>query len=104
MMTKPYTPEQIINMLREVEAGHVQGQGIEGECLHRTGQPVGEWLLQIVQLQAAGRMPHGEIFHSLKEAQIVIERWRVHCTTAGPHSSLGYRPPAPEAIRLPQHV
>jgi putative transposase len=49
-------------------------------------------------------MPHGEIFYSLKEAQIVIERWRVHCTTIGPHSSLGYRPPAPEAIRLPQHV
>jgi hypothetical protein len=49
-------------------------QSIE-TALHRAGQPVGEWLLQIVQLQAAGRMPHGEIFHSLKEAQIVIERW-----------------------------
>ena len=46
----------------------------------------------------------GEIFYSLKEAQIVIERWRVHYNTIGPHSSLGYRPPGPEAIRPPQHV
>jgi putative transposase len=36
---------------------------------------------------------NGEIFHSLKEAQIMIERWRVHYNTGRPHSSLGYRPP-----------
>jgi transposase InsO family protein len=40
---------------------------------------------------------------ALKEAQIVIERWRVHYNTIRPHSSLGYRPPAPETIRPPQH-
>ena len=33
-----------------------------------------------------------------KEAQIVIEKWRHHYNTKRPHSSLGYRPPAPEAI------
>jgi putative transposase len=38
----------------------------------------------------------GEIFHSLKEAQILIERWRRHYNTVRPHSALGYRPPAPE--------
>jgi putative transposase len=38
---------------------------------------------------------NGEIFYSLKEAQIIIERWRVHYNTRRPHSSLGYRPPAP---------
>ena len=31
----------------------------------------------------------GEIFYSLKEAQVVIERWRVHYNTVRPHSSLG---------------
>ena len=41
---------------------------------------------------------NGEIFYSLKEAQIVIEQWRQHYNTKRPHSSLGYRPPAPEAI------
>ena len=41
---------------------------------------------------------NGEIFYSLKEAQIIIEQWRRHYNTKRPHSSLGYRPPAPESI------
>lgn len=40
---------------------------------------------------------NGEIFYSLKEAQIIIERWRVYYNTRRPHSALGYRPPAPVA-------
>ena len=38
----------------------------------------------------------GDIFDTLQEAKILIERWRVHYNTVRPHSSLGYRPPAPE--------
>jgi putative transposase len=41
---------------------------------------------------------NGEIFYSLREAQIIIEEWRKHYNTKRPHSALGYRPPAPEAI------
>ncbi len=41
---------------------------------------------------------NGEIFYSLAEAQVIIERWRVAYNTVRPHSSLGYRAPAPEAI------
>jgi len=41
---------------------------------------------------------NGEIFYSLREAQIVIEQWRRHYNTKRPHSALGYRPPAPESI------
>jgi putative transposase len=40
---------------------------------------------------------NGELFYSLKEAQVVIEQWRRHYNTRRPHSSLGYRPPAPAA-------
>ena len=29
---------------------------------------------------------------------MLIERWRRHYNTIRPHSSLGYRPPAPEAV------
>jgi putative transposase len=36
-----------------------------------------------------------EIFYTLKEAKVLIERWRDHYNTIRPHSSLGYRPPAP---------
>lgn len=44
---------------------------------------------------------NGEVFYTLKEAQIMIEAWRRHYNTIRPHSSLGYRPPAPEAIVWP---
>ncbi len=40
----------------------------------------------------------GEIFYSLSEAKIVIESWRQHYSTRRPHSSLGYKPPAPATI------
>ena len=39
---------------------------------------------------------NGEHFYSLKEARVLAERWRVYFNTERPHSSLGYRPPAPE--------
>ena len=38
-----------------------------------------------------------EIFYTLKEAQVLIEEWRLEYNTFRPHSSLKYRPPAPEA-------
>ncbi|WP_241765653.1 IS3 family transposase [Hyphomonas chukchiensis] len=39
-----------------------------------------------------------EIFYGLREAKVLIEGWRHHYNTARPHSSLGYKPPAPEAV------
>jgi len=42
-----------------------------------------------------------EIFYTLLEAKVLIERWRQHYNRVRPHSSLGYRPPAPEAIAWP---
>jgi hypothetical protein len=44
---------------------------------------------------------NGEIFYTLKEAKIIIENWRQHYNTVRPHSSLGYKPPAPEAAVWP---
>lgn len=43
-----------------------------------------------------------EIFYSLAEARVLIETWRRHYNTERPHSSLGYRPPAPETIGPPR--
>lgn len=40
----------------------------------------------------------GEIFYSLREAQIIIESWRRHFNAIRPHESLGYKPPAPEVF------
>jgi putative transposase len=39
-----------------------------------------------------------ELFYTLAEAKVLIEAWRRHYNTRRPHSSLGYRPPAPETI------
>ena len=39
-----------------------------------------------------------EIFYTLTEAKILLERWRREYNTVRPHSALGYRPPAPDAI------
>jgi hypothetical protein len=39
-----------------------------------------------------------KIFDSLLEAKVLIEGWRVEYNTRRPHSSLGYRPPAPETV------
>ena len=41
---------------------------------------------------------NAEVFNTLLEARVLIEQWRVHYNRVRPHSSLGYRPPAPEAV------
>jgi putative transposase len=78
-----------------------QGGGC-GTALHRTGQPVGEWLLRKFNGKLRDECLNGELFYSLREAQIVIEQWRIEYNTHRPHSALGYRPPAPQSWRLSQ--
>ncbi len=39
---------------------------------------------------------NGEIFYTLREAQVLIEWWRQQYNQIRPHSALGYKPPAPE--------
>ena len=41
---------------------------------------------------------NGEVFYTLEEVRVVTELWRRHYNHYRPHSALGYRPPAPEAI------
>ena len=41
---------------------------------------------------------NGEIFYTLTEAKVLVQRWRQLYNRVRPHSALGYRPPAPEAI------
>jgi len=40
-----------------------------------------------------------EIFDTLLETKLSVKRYRMHYNTVRPHSALGYRPPAPAAIR-----
>jgi putative transposase len=41
----------------------------------------------------------GEIFDTLREAQIIIEKWRIQYNTIRPHMSLGHRAPVPETTK-----
>ena len=43
---------------------------------------------------------NGEIFDTLLEARVLIERWRREYNKYRLHSSLGYKPPAPEAYEV----
>jgi transposase InsO family protein len=56
---------------------------------------------KLVRLLHNAELLNGEIFTTLKEAQIVIEGWRQHYNRVRPHSSLGYKRPAPEVVAWP---
>ena len=43
---------------------------------------------------------NGEIFDTLLEARALTERWRREYNRYRPHSSLGYKPPTPEAYEV----
>jgi len=47
---------------------------------------------------------NGELFYTLLEAEVLIERWRREYNQVRPHSSLDYRPPAPEAWSMDQTI
>jgi putative transposase len=50
--------------------------------------------------QMRDQFRNGELFSTLKQAQIMTERWRRHDNTVRPHRSLGGQPPAPETLQL----
>ena len=56
---------------------------------------------RLVRLLHNAELLNGEIFYTLREAQVLIEAWRRHFNAVRPHGSLGWRPPAPEAIVMP---
>jgi len=65
------------------------------------GSPWENGYIESFNARLRDELLNGEIFYSLKEAQIVIEGWRCHYNTIRPHSSLGYQPPAPEVELWP---
>jgi putative transposase len=62
------------------------------------GSPWENGFIESFNARLRDELLDGEIFYSLKEAQIVIESWRRHYNTVRPHGSLGYKPPAPEVF------
>ena len=86
-------PEFIATKLRNwIEAVGAKTAYIE------PGSPWENGYVESFNAKLRNELLDGEVFYSLKEAQILIERWRQHYNTVRPHSALGYRPPAPESI------
>ncbi|MQF70463.1 transposase [SAR202 cluster bacterium AD-812-D07_MRT_10900m] len=69
-----HSPEQVLNKLRQVEIAVAGGKSVG------------------VGVREIGVTDH------------TYYRWRQEYNTIRPHSSLGYRPPVPETIRLKQAV
>ncbi len=45
-----------------------------------------------------------EVFNTLQETQILVERYRQTYNKIRPHSSMGYRPPAPDTVTIPTPI
>jgi transposase InsO family protein len=88
MPRKRHSAEEIVAKLRQTDVLPAQEQ-TRGGCRPCAGYNRNE---------PRDELLNGEIFYSLRDAQVVIEQWRQHYNTVRPHSSLGYRPPAPEVI------
>ena len=88
MATKRYTAEQIISKLREAEVLLAKGISVS-----QASKQIG-----VVEQTLGDEVLKREIFYTLEEAQIIIEMWRKEYNQIRPHSSLGYKSPAPETV------
>lgn len=88
-------PEFIANALRKwLERLKVKTLYIE------PGSPWENGYIESFNSRLRDELLNLEIFNTLKEAQVLIERWRVYYNTKRPHSSLNYKPPVPESYEL----
>ena len=125
MARKGKSTEEIIAALREAEVRISQGETVGKICrgfgISEQTYDVRNWLGRIgvktLFIEPGSPWENGycesfnsklrdeiiaaEQFSTLYEAQVLIERWRQHYNAVRPHSSLGYRPPAPETILPP---
>lgn len=63
------------------------------------GSPYGNGFTESFNGRLRDDRPKTELFNHLAEAKKIIETWRHHYKTIRPHTSLGYRSPAPETVQ-----
>ncbi|HET9247655.1 MAG TPA: IS3 family transposase [Xanthobacteraceae bacterium] len=81
----------------EVVQAWITAVGAKTAYIER-GSPWENGYVESFNARLRDELLNGEIFYTLREAQIVIESWRRHYNTIRPHASLGYKPPAPEVF------
>ena len=84
--------ETALKMSEQLEKAFAKNEQLSGDDLKRLEEF--EKIIGKIRDELLNR----EIFYSLKEAQVLIEEWRRYYNTKRPHSSLGYKPPAPETF------
>ena len=77
----------------------LNGLGVKTLFIER-GSPWENGYIESFNGKLRDELLNREIFTTLEEAKVLIERWRREYNQIRPHSSLGYRPPAPEAKLL----
>ena len=75
---------------------------LEIQPLHiEPGSPWENGYVESLHGKLRDELLNAELFDTLWEAKVLVEQWRREYNTLRPHSSLGYRPPAPEALAWP---
>jgi putative transposase len=62
------------------------------------GSPWENGYIESFNARLRNELLDGEIFYTLEEVHVVSGWWREHYNKIRPHSALGNRPPAPQAI------
>lgn len=63
------------------------------------GSPWENGYIESFNARMRDELLNGEIFYTLIEAKVIIKMWVKHYNTKRPHSSLKYKPPAPEVLQ-----
>jgi putative transposase len=66
------------------------------------GSPWEKYYIESLTAKFLDEVWNRDILHTLQEAQVIKEQWRKEYKTVRPQGALGYRPPAPGAILVPQ--
>ena len=109
MARKRYTAEQIIGHLRQAEILISEGKTIIEAARHlgvgtlfiESGSPWENGYIESFNGKLRDELLNREIFTTLEEAKVLTEVRRREYNQVRPHSALGYKPPAPEAVSGP---
>jgi len=66
---------------------------------HKPGSPWENGYIESFNGKLRDELLNGEIFDTIAEARVLIDSWKAYYNTIRPHSSLEYRPPAPEIYK-----
>lgn len=75
---------------------------VGAKIAYELGSPWENGYCESFSSKLRGELLNGEVFYALQEARIIIGSWHRHHNAVRPRSSLGYRPPVPEAFIPPR--